>query len=155
MSDVQLDERGFIIGCGSCGQRNRVPFTSPETRCGRCKSALPPLSEPIEVPDVNAFDALVRSAGQPVVVDFWAPWCGPCKMIAPIIEQLAIEYTGKVVFGKVNIDENRMITQSFGIQSIPTMMIFKNGKAVDIIVGAIPKAQIETRLYNQGISLNK
>ena len=117
------------------------------------KTAMSSIREPITLTDSNFKNELSK---YPILlIDFWAPWCGPYKMIAPIIEQLAIEYTGKVVFGKVNIDENRMITQSFGIQSIPTMMIFKNGKAVDIIVGAIPKAQIETRLYNQGISLNK
>lgn len=117
------------------------------------KTAMSSIREPITLTDSNFKNELSK---YPILlIDFWAPWCGPCKMIAPMIEQLAIEYTGKVVFGKVNIDENRMITQSFGIQSIPTMMIFKNGKAVDIIVGAIPKAQIETRLYNQGISLNK
>jgi thioredoxin 1 len=117
------------------------------------KTAMSSIREPITLTDSNFKNELSK---YPILfIDFWAPWCGPCKMIAPIIEQLALEYTGKVVFGKVNIDENRMITQSFGIQSIPTMMIFKNGKAVDIIVGAIPKTQIETRLYNQGISLNK
>ena len=76
-------------------------------------------------------------------------------MISPIIEQLAREYTGKVVFGKVNIDENQMIARSFGIESIPTMIIFKNGKAEDIIVGAIPKSQIETKLHQQLASSNK
>jgi thioredoxin 1 len=117
------------------------------------KTAMSSIREPITLTDSNFENELSK---YPILlIDFWAPWCGPCRMIAPIIEQLAIEYTGKVVFGKVNIDENRMITQSFGIQSIPTMMIFKNGKAVDIIVGAIPKAQLETRLYRQVISLNK
>src|ERR671921_3032627 len=103
--------------------------------------------EPINLTDSNFKKEI--SKYPLLLVDFWAPWCGPCRIISPIIEQLAREYTGKVVFGKVNIDENRMITQSFGIQSIPTMIIFKNGKAVDIVVGAIPKAQLETRLHQQ------
>jgi thioredoxin 1 len=111
------------------------------------KTTMSSIREPIMLTDSNFKNELSKYSI--LLIDFWAPWCGPCKMISPIIEQLAREYTGKVVFGKVNIDENRMITQSFGIQSIPTMMIFKNGKAVDIIVGAIPKAQLETRLHQQ------
>ena len=111
------------------------------------KTTMSSIREPIMLTDSNFKNEL--SKYPMLLIDFWAPWCGPCKMISPIIEQLAREYTGKVVFGKVNIDENRMITQSFGIQSIPTMIIFKNGKAVDIIVGAIPKAQLETRLHQQ------
>jgi thioredoxin 1 len=111
------------------------------------KTTMSSIREPIMLTDSNFKNELSR---YPILlIDFWAPWCGPCKMISPIIEQLAREYTGKVVFGKVNIDENRMITQSFGIQSIPTMIIFKNGKAVDIVVGAIPKVQLETRLHQQ------
>ncbi|HYX56712.1 MAG TPA: thioredoxin [Nitrososphaeraceae archaeon] len=111
------------------------------------KTTMSSIREPIMLTDSNFKNELSK---YPILlIDFWAPWCGPCKMISPIIEQLAREYTGKVVFGKVNIDENRMITQSFGIQSIPTMIIFKNGKAVDIVVGAIPKAQLETRLHQQ------
>ena len=110
-------------------------------------TAMSSIREPITLTDSNFKNELSK---YPILlIDFWAPWCGPCRMISPIIEQLAKEYTGRIVFAKVNIDENRMITQSFGIQSIPTMIIFKNGKAVDIIVGAIPKAQLETRLHRQ------
>ncbi|MDQ3869673.1 MAG: thioredoxin [Thermoproteota archaeon] len=110
-------------------------------------TAMSNIREPITLTDSNFKNEL--SKYHILLIDFWAPWCGPCRMISPIIEQLAKEYTGRIVFAKVNIDENRMITQSFGIQSIPTMIIFKNGKAVDIIVGAIPKAQLETRLHRQ------
>src|SRR5918996_1301859 len=116
------------------------------------KTTMSSIRKPIMLTDSNFKNELSK---YPILlIDFWAPWCGPCKMISPIIEQLAREYTGKVVFGKVNIDENRMITQSFGIQSIPTMIIFKNGKAVDIVVGAIPKSQIETKLHQQLASSN-
>ncbi|MFL6331370.1 MAG: thioredoxin, partial [Nitrososphaeraceae archaeon] len=89
-----------------------------------------------------------------MLVDFWAPWCGPCRMVSPIIEQLAKEYSGKIAFGKVNVDDNQRIAASFGIQSIPTLMLFKDGKAVDIIVGAMPKAQIEMKLKQQLLSKN-
>ena len=81
-----------------------------------------------------------------LIVDFWAPWCGPCRMVSPVIEELSKELTGKAVFGKLNVDENPMIASTFGIQSIPTIAIFKNGKAVDGIVGAASKSQILSKL---------
>jgi thioredoxin 1 len=80
-----------------------------------------------------------------VVVDFWAAWCGPCRMISPIIEQLAREYAGKITFGKLNVDENPMVSNRFGIQSIPAILVFKGGKQVDGLIGAVPKAHIESK----------
>jgi thioredoxin 1 len=100
-------------------------------------------SKPILLTDTN-FTSEVTKA-KLIVVDFWAPWCGPCKMVGPLIEELATEYAGKVVFGKMNVDENQMVPRSFGIQGIPTLMIFKNGKAIDTLVGAYPKSQIESK----------
>ncbi len=90
----------------------------------------------------TSFSAAV-TANDLLVVDFWAPWCGPCRMVGPIIEELAAEYAGKVVFGKMNVDENQIVPSSFGIMSIPTIMVFHHGKAVETIVGAYPKAHIE------------
>ena len=81
-----------------------------------------------------------------MVVDFWAAWCGPCRMVAPIIEQLAKEYSGRVAFGKLNVDENPLTSGEFEVQSIPTLLIFRNGEAVDGIVGAVPKYQIESKI---------
>jgi len=110
------------------------------------------INEPIVLTDSNFTSEVSK---YPIVlVDFWAPWCGPCKMVSPIIEQLSREYSGKVAFGKVNIDENQRIAASFGIQSIPTMMLFKGGKAVDVMVGALPKDQIEMKLKQQLLSDN-
>jgi thioredoxin 1 len=80
-----------------------------------------------------------------IVVDFWAPWCGPCRMVGPLIEQLAAEYAGKVAFGKINVDDNQMIPSQFGVQGIPTLIVFKNGEPVETIVGACPKTQIELK----------
>jgi thioredoxin 1 len=111
------------------------------------KAMMSALTEPVVLTDSN-FQS--ETAKYPIMlVDFWAPWCGPCRMVGPIIEQLAREYSGRVAFGKVNVDENQMISGSFGIQSIPTMMIFKGGKAVDVMIGALPKAQIEMKLKQQ------
>jgi thioredoxin 1 len=111
------------------------------------KAMVHTLNEPIILTDSN-FASEVRK-NPLMIVDFWAPWCGPCRMVSPIIEQLAREYSGKVTVGKVNVDENQRIASAFGIQSIPTLMIFKNGKAVDIIIGAVPKSQIEMKLKLQ------
>jgi thioredoxin 2 len=144
MSDLQLDERGFIIGCPSCAQRNRVAFSTREARCGRCKSALPPPSQPIEVPDARAFDALVRDGRQPVVVDFWAPWCGPCRMVAPELARVAASNAGRFVVVKVNTDALPDLGERFRIQSIPTMAVFAGGKEVARTSGAMPAAQIES-----------
>jgi thioredoxin 1 len=111
------------------------------------KARVPTIIEPIILTDSN-FASEVRKYPL-MIVDFWAPWCGPCRMVSPIIEQLAREYSGRVAFGKVNVDENQRIAATFGIQSIPTLMIFKVGKAVDIMIGAMPKAQIEIKIKQQ------
>lgn len=144
MSDLQLDERGFITSCPSCGQRNRVAFSTRAARCGRCQSALPPPSHPIEVPDARAFDALVRDARHPVVVDFWAPWCGPCRMVAPELARVAASNAGRFVVVKVNTDALPELGERFRIRSIPTMAIFEEGKEVARTSGAMPAAQIES-----------
>jgi len=98
-------------------------------------------NEPVEVNSSN-FDEILNKY-ENVVVDFWAEWCMPCRMIAPIVEQLAKEYSGKVVFAKLNTDENPQIAARYGITGIPTLIFFKNGKPVDKIVGAYPKGEIE------------
>jgi thioredoxin len=99
--------------------------------------------EPIVLSDSNFYSELAKHPL--VVVDFWAEWCGPCRMVSPIIEQLASEYAGGVTFGKLNVDENPMVSGTFGVQSIPTIMVYKDGKPVDRLVGAVPKQYIESR----------
>ena len=99
---------------------------------------------PITITDYN-FNELVNKYNF-LIVDFWAAWCGPCKMVSPIIEQLSIELAGKAVFGKLNVDENPYVSNTFGIQSIPTIIIFKNGRLIDRIVGAMTKSQLLSRI---------
>jgi thioredoxin 1 len=95
------------------------------------------------------FQEVVLNSDKPVLVDFWAEWCGPCKMIGPLIEELATEYDGKAVIGKLNVDENPDIAATYGIRSIPTLLVFKGGEIVDRIVGAVPKANIAQKIDNQ------
>lgn len=106
------------------------------------------MSNTVEFTDDN-FASEVENADKPVLVDFWAEWCGPCKMIGPIVEELASEYGGKVKVGKVNVDNNPEISVKYGIRSIPSLLIFKDGKVADQIVGAVPKNHIKKQLEAQ------
>ena len=101
----------------------------------------------IEITDASFADLI--NSDTPVLVDFWAEWCGPCKMIGPVIEEIAGEYEGKAIVGKLDVDANSAVPSSFGIRSIPTLMIFKNGKMVDKIVGAVPKHILTSKLEAQ------
>ena len=101
--------------------------------------------KPVEVTDAN-FKTEVLDSQTPVLVDFWATWCGPCKMIAPIVEELATEYDGKMKFGKLDVDANQQVANQFGIRSIPTLLVFKGGKVVDQIIGAMPKRNLVDKI---------
>lgn len=101
--------------------------------------------KPVIVTDSN-FKTEVLDSQTPVLVDFWATWCGPCKMIAPIVEELAAEYNGKMKFGKLDVDANPQVSMQFGIRSIPTLLVFKGGKVVDQIVGAMPKRSLVDKI---------
>ena len=103
------------------------------------------MSHPVAVTDATFQDEVVNSS-TPVVVDFWAEWCGPCKAIAPIVEELAGEYDGKVKFAKVDVDKNQDTAMQLGIRGIPTLIIFNGGKAVDQVVGAVPKSMLKKRV---------
>jgi thioredoxin 2 len=137
--------------CKSCGTTNRVPQARDggTLRCGRCRRPLllgeSNNGKPIEVDD-RSFEKEVIKSQIPVLVDCWAPWCGPCRIVAPTIDQLARKYSGRVKVTKLNTDDNPEVTASYGILSIPTLLIFRGGKLVDRMVGTIPRAEIERRL---------
>ncbi len=103
------------------------------------------MAKPVTLTD-NNFETEVLSSDKPVLVDFWAEWCGPCKMIAPFVEELAAEYDGKVKVGKLDVDTNMNTSMKYGIRSIPALLIFKNGQVVEHIIGAVPKNQIKSKL---------
>jgi thioredoxin 2 len=142
-ADVQL------IHCPSCGATNRVPRerlqSGDQPICGRCKTPLTTAAHPVTVTDEN-FASEVEAAPLPVLLDLWAAWCGPCRTIAPVIEQLATEMAGRVKVGKLNVDENPQIAARFGVRSIPTLLILKNGREADRLVGVLPKQEILRRL---------
>jgi len=104
------------------------------------------MSEKITNLTTATFKTVIASAATPVLVDFWAPWCGPCKAIAPILEELAAEFEGKLQITKVNIDENESIAGDYNVRAIPTMILFKDGKAAETLVGMMPKATIKAKL---------
>jgi thioredoxin 1 len=107
------------------------------------------MSDSITHLTTDSFKPTVAAAATPLLVDFWAPWCGPCKAIAPILDELAVELAGKVAIAKVNIDEHESIAAEYGIRAIPTMLLFKGGKVVEQIVGMLPKTALKTKLVAQ------
>lgn len=142
-----------IQACPKCGTKNRineVVALAHRPVCGKCGANLDSLSsgsKPQIVSDATfAQDVIASSSSIPVLVDAWAEWCGPCRMIAPVLEQLAAESNGKYKIAKLNVDENPRTSAQFNIRSIPTLLIFKNGKLVDSIVGVQPKQAIAARL---------
>jgi thioredoxin 2 len=145
-----MEKDTIILTCPNCGAKNRIPKNRLQDRpvCGKCRaplSAQAALDHPVEVTD-QTFQREVLSFPGSVVLDCWAPWCGPCRMVAPIIDQLAKEYAGRIKFAKLNTDENQRTAGQFSIQSIPTLLFFKGGKMVNRQVGALPKGEIERHL---------
>lgn len=144
-----------IITCLKCGARNRVDERVALARqpvCGKCGASLAPASDeadtstPLKVTD-DSFASTVQAAGsRPLLLDCWAEWCGPCRMLAPVLDQLAAEAGGRYLIAKLNVDENPRTAAEFRVQSIPTLLIFKNGTLVDRMVGVQSKAAIAARL---------
>ena len=146
----------MIVTCPRCQARNRIRERSAGNQqpvCGRCGTPLEfaPQDQsnggkPSIVTDSSFEQELLRAGSTPVLVDCWAAWCTPCRMIAPILDELAAEANGRYLIAKLNVDENPQISDRFGIRSIPTMLIFKNGELIDTLVGALPKQAIAARL---------
>lgn len=138
-----------LIRCPSCGATNRVPLGEVEKGrtpvCGRCKTRIPVDVRPVTVTDAT-FPAEVERWPVPVVLDLWAAWCGPCRMIAPALEELAAEMAGRVRFAKINVDENPATARRYNVRGLPTLLVLKGGEEVDRIVGALPKTEIARRL---------
>src|SRR5438477_6334788 len=150
MSNIEADQRGLIVRCPSCGQRNRMVYErlGGPFRCSKCRQELPPPAEPIDICSDVAFDALVGRSPLPVLVDFWAPWCGPCKMVAPEIAKVASRKAGQLLVVKVNTDEVAGVGDRLGIRSIPTMAVFKGGREIARTAGARPASDIEAFVAN-------
>lgn len=128
-----------VIACPSCGTKNRISLAASSDRrpvCGKCRQPLAEAAaKPVTVTDAN-FATVVENSPLPVLLDMWAAWCGPCRMIAPTVEAIARELSGKVLVGKLDVDANPQTSARFRVQSIPTLLILKNGKEVDRLIGA-------------------
>ena len=148
MAAVDLDERGIVTPCASCGQKNRLAYDrlGHEVRCAKCKQPLAAPAEPLAIANSADFDRLVAHASIPVLVDYWAPWCGPCRMVAPELQTVAARQAGRVLVVKVNTDEVPELGERFGIRSIPTLALFASGREVSRAAGARPAAEIEAFL---------
>jgi thioredoxin 2 len=141
-----------VVACSNCGAKNRVDearLARGEAKCGRCGTKLSAGandSKPVTITDQSFEREVLQARGRPVLVDCWAPWCGPCRMVGPILDQLAAESAGRYRIAKLNVDDNQQTAARFQIASIPTMLIFKDGQLIDRLIGAQPKEVIAEHL---------
>ena len=144
-----------VVACSNCGAKNRVDeakLATSEARCGRCGERLNAAaagaqdSKPVTITDQTFEREVLQAGGRPVLVDCWAPWCGPCRMVGPILDQLAAESAGRYRIAKLNVDDNQQTAARFQIASIPTMLIFKDGQLIDRLIGAQSKEVIAEHL---------
>lgn len=145
---MKLDDNGVLVACSSCGVTNRLKFAMLDkpTQCGKCKTVLPPPARPIDVPGTKLFDAAVAKSSVPILVDFWAAWCGPCRMMAPEVDKVAERTARRALILKVDTDANPELGSRYGIRSIPTIMLFQGGKEATRASGVQPAARLELML---------
>jgi len=145
MATVETDDRGVVVACDTCGKKNRLAYErlGNAVRCGECKQPLTAPGVPIEMETSSDFDRVIARASLPVVVDYWAPWCGPCRMVAPELQKVAARQAGRVLVVKVNTDALSDIGQRFNIRSIPTLGVFAGGREIGRTTGARPANDIE------------
>lgn len=144
MSLSELDERGLMVDCTTCGQRNRLAYErlNAAPRCAKCKTGLRLPGEPLDLSSEQIFTAVTSRSALPVLIDFWAPWCGPCKMVAPELAKVAEGGAGQWLVAKLNTEELPVVAQRFGVSAIPLMAVFKDGREVARQAGAMPAAGI-------------
>jgi thioredoxin 2 len=150
-----MNHGDVIVQCPRCGARNRIPAEKKgrNARCGKChtplfigSSAGAP-AHPVKVTDAS-FQQEVLGSPEPVLVDFWASWCGACRMVTPVLDQLAQEFSGRVKIAKLNVDENPITSSRYGIRSIPSLLFFKNGTLVNTVTGALPKDELTRQVQS-------
>ena len=142
---MMLDANGVLMKCPSCGTSNRLKFAFVErsTKCGKCQTPLPLPSAPMDIESAEMFDAVVSASSVPVLVDFWAAWCGPCRMVSPEIKKVAERLAGRVLVLKVDTDANQELSARYSIRSIPTIAVFHHGREVTRVAVVRPASAIE------------